>query len=106
MKADAGGWELFSYIHFGMDAWNIRERDGWGRSQALRRQGQEPERWHWVWKPSSAMAAGSSSSHIPLSTPQQIEMRPGVFCGGNYDWSYARFCLLSAGKTPANEQHT
>ena len=31
-----------------LDAWNIRERDGWGRSQALRRKGQEPERWHWV----------------------------------------------------------
>ena len=32
-----------------LDAWNIRERDGWGRSAALRRKGQEPERWHWVY---------------------------------------------------------
>jgi hypothetical protein len=32
-----------------LDAWNIRERDGWGKSAALRRQGQEPERWHWVY---------------------------------------------------------
>jgi hypothetical protein len=32
-----------------VDAWNIRERDDWGRSQALRRHGQEPERWHWVY---------------------------------------------------------
>jgi hypothetical protein len=32
-----------------MDAWNIRERDGWGQSAAWRRQGQEPERWHWVY---------------------------------------------------------
>lgn len=32
-----------------LDAWNIRERDGWGQSNALRRQGQEPERWHWVY---------------------------------------------------------
>lgn len=32
-----------------MDAWNIRERDGWGQSAALRRRGQEPERWHWVY---------------------------------------------------------
>jgi hypothetical protein len=31
------------------DAWNIRERDDWGQSAALRRQGQEPERWHWVY---------------------------------------------------------
>ena len=32
-----------------LDAWNIRERDAWGQSAARRRQGQEPERWHWVY---------------------------------------------------------
>jgi len=32
-----------------MDAWNIRERDAWGKTKALRRGGQEPERWHWVY---------------------------------------------------------
>ena len=32
-----------------LDAWNIRERDAWGQSGALRRQGQEPKRWHWVY---------------------------------------------------------
>ena len=32
-----------------LDAWNIRERDDWGQSHALRRAGQEPERWHWVY---------------------------------------------------------
>jgi hypothetical protein len=32
-----------------LDAWNIRERDQWGKSAALRRVGQEPERWHWVY---------------------------------------------------------
>lgn len=32
-----------------LDAWNIRERDGWGQTEALRRAGQEPERWHWVY---------------------------------------------------------
>lgn len=32
-----------------MDAWNIRERDDWGQSAAVRRTGQEPERWHWVY---------------------------------------------------------
>jgi hypothetical protein len=32
-----------------LDAWNIRERDDWGRSAALRRRGQQPERWHWVY---------------------------------------------------------
>jgi hypothetical protein len=32
-----------------LDAWNIRERDAWGGTAALRRQGREPERWHWVY---------------------------------------------------------
>ena len=31
-----------------LDAWNLRERDTWGESATLRRQGREPERWHWV----------------------------------------------------------
>ena len=32
-----------------LDAWNIRERDEWGKTQSLRREGREPERWHWVY---------------------------------------------------------
>ena len=32
-----------------IDAWNIRERDFWGRTEELRRQGQELKRWHWVY---------------------------------------------------------
>jgi len=32
-----------------LDAWNIRERDDWGQSAALRAQGQEPSRWHWAY---------------------------------------------------------
>lgn len=33
-----------------MDAWMIRERDGWGESEALRSKGEPvPSRWHWVY---------------------------------------------------------
>lgn len=32
-----------------IDAWNIRERDAWGLTDRLRRRGQQPERWHWVY---------------------------------------------------------
>jgi hypothetical protein len=32
-----------------IDAWNIRERDDWGQTQALREQGKKPERYHWVY---------------------------------------------------------
>jgi hypothetical protein len=31
-----------------IDAWNIRERDDWGKTRQVRRKGREPERWHWV----------------------------------------------------------
>jgi hypothetical protein len=42
--ADLGPFTLIIEI----DAWNIRERDDWGKTRKLRRKGQEPERWHWV----------------------------------------------------------
>lgn len=32
-----------------IDAWNIRERDHWGQTQALRAAGQDTGRWHWVY---------------------------------------------------------
>src|SRR5580704_1526090 len=32
-----------------LDAWNIRERDAWGQSKALRQKGEEPSRWHWAY---------------------------------------------------------
>lgn len=32
-----------------IDAWNIRERDGWGQTAALHKTGQPPSRWHWVY---------------------------------------------------------
>jgi len=33
-----------------MDAWNIRERDAWGKTKALREAGLDvPSRWHWVY---------------------------------------------------------
>ena len=32
-----------------IDAWDIRERDAWGQTQRLRKGGQEPKRWHWVY---------------------------------------------------------
>lgn len=32
-----------------IDAWNIRERDDWGKSQQQRIKGIEPARWHWVY---------------------------------------------------------
>lgn len=31
-----------------IDAWNIRERDHWGQTKKLRKKGEDPSRWHWV----------------------------------------------------------
>ena len=32
-----------------IDAWNIRERDNWGKTEALLKKGEKLERWHWVY---------------------------------------------------------
>jgi hypothetical protein len=32
-----------------IDAWNIRERDDWGLTEQLRREGEDHSRWHWVY---------------------------------------------------------
>jgi hypothetical protein len=32
-----------------MDAWHIRERDHWGKTEALRKAGEKITRWHWVY---------------------------------------------------------
>jgi hypothetical protein len=32
-----------------IDAWNIRERDGWGHTAALRASGQPASHWRWVY---------------------------------------------------------
>jgi ribosomal protein L34E len=32
-----------------IDAWNIRERDNWGKTKTLVKAGQELGRWHWVY---------------------------------------------------------
>lgn len=32
-----------------IDAWNIRERDDWGQTEAKREKGEEINRWHWVY---------------------------------------------------------
>jgi hypothetical protein len=32
-----------------IDAWNIRERDNWGRTKVFRKAGKDTNRWHWVY---------------------------------------------------------
>ncbi len=50
LSAEAGTTQLKPFtLIIEIDAWNIRERDQWGKTQRLRRKGQEPQRWHWVY---------------------------------------------------------
>jgi hypothetical protein len=46
-RSNTAGLGPFTLI-IQIDAWNIRERDDFGKTRKLRRQGKEPERWHWV----------------------------------------------------------
>jgi len=32
-----------------IDAWNIRERDNWGKTKELQKCGEDTKRWHWVY---------------------------------------------------------
>ena len=32
-----------------IDAWNIRERDNWGKTKILKKRGDDTKRWHWVY---------------------------------------------------------
>ncbi|NLH72967.1 MAG: hypothetical protein GX456_07930 [Verrucomicrobia bacterium] len=50
LSAESGAAQLQPFtLVIEIDAWNIRERDQWGQSRKLRRKGQEPQRWHWVY---------------------------------------------------------
>lgn len=39
----------YSTLIIEIDAWNIRERDHWGQTEAMRDAGEDLERWHWVY---------------------------------------------------------
>ena len=54
-----------------IDAWNIRERDHWGQTEALRKAGEKLERWHWVYMATvfrldhRGQTAGERAAHQP-----------------------------------------
>ena len=49
-----------------IDAWNIRERDYWGQSDKLRKKGEDPSRWHWVY----------FGHDLPARSARQNRLRP------------------------------
>lgn len=64
-----------------IDAWNIRERDDWGHTEALRARGEEPERWHWVYTATCFRLdhRGTTTGDRPLITERgYVATRLGV----------------------------
>ncbi len=49
LSAEAPKLAAQSTLVIEIDAWNIRERDNWGQSEAFRKEGKDTGRWHWVY---------------------------------------------------------
>lgn len=64
-----------------IDAWNIRERDNWGMTQALREAGEETGRWHWVYTGTVFRLdqSGTTQSGRPVITDRgYVATRAGI----------------------------
>jgi hypothetical protein len=62
-----------------LDAWNIRERDHWGQTQALQKAGQDFSRWHWVYGATCFRLdqRGQTAGGRPLITQRGFVMTRG-----------------------------
>lgn len=64
-----------------IDAWNIRERDNWGRSEEFRKEGKDTGRWHWVFTGTIFRLdhRGTGSSNRPFITERgYVATRAGL----------------------------
>lgn len=64
-----------------IDAWNIRERDNWGKSEAFRKEGKDTGRWHWVYTGTVFRLdhRGTGSSNRPFITERgYVATRAGL----------------------------
>ena len=59
MKVDAGGRELFSGFHFGMDDWGI-----WRLPVAERRDDNSPAIYGWVMRPSNIKVPRGTAENV------------------------------------------
>jgi hypothetical protein len=84
-----------------LDAWNIRERDHWGQSAALRARGEEPGRWHWVYGATCfrldqrGQTAGERGSGVSAESWRADGLRGGA-SGGRAEWERGDGIDLSA----------
>jgi len=74
------------------DAWMMRERDDWGRTEAMRRRGLAPKRWHEV---KSArlfrldQRADNGSQRVMLTGSRRVATRQGPEAFGELLWTEA-----------------
>ena len=81
-----------------IDAWNIRERDDWGRSEALRKRGEDPKRWHWVYTATIFRLdqRGTTASGRPVISERRfIATRMGLDAFRQQLYAEALLCGLS-----------
>ena len=78
-----------------IDTWNIRERDDWGQTQALREQGEKVERWHWVY-----MATVFRLDHRGQTADQRAVITHRG-CVATRLGAWKPFCRISIGR-PSN----
>ena len=66
-----------------IDAWNIRERDNWGRTKVFRKAGKDTNRWHWVYTGTVFRLdqRGATLSGRPVITERgYVATRKGLDC--------------------------
>ena len=81
-----------------IDAWNIRERDDWGRSAALRKRGEDPKRWHWVYTATIFRLdqRGTTASGRPVISERRfVATRTGLDAFRRQLYAEALLCGLS-----------
>lgn len=84
-----------------IDAWNIRERDEWGRSKVVRKRGEEPKRWHWVYTATLFRLdqRGTTASGRPVISERRfVATRMGLDAFRHQRYAEALLCGLAGAK--------
>ena len=85
-----------------IDAWNIRERDNWGRTKELLKKGEKLERWHWVFGGTVFRLdqRGKTQSERPVITERNyVQTRKGLDAFKQQLYAEALLCGMAAAET-------
>ena len=85
-----------------IDAWNIRERDNWGRTEELLKKGENLERWHWVFGGTVFRLdrRGKTQSERPVITERNyVATRKGLDAFKQQLYAEALLCGMAEAET-------